>query len=87
MWREGSCCRIRAVRPHRVLRHMRPDQVLAYAMRASSASPAVGYLSLHNEQQKELIDAAFAPVTDNLVLPVQGTSRTSRKPRRRADPK
>jgi len=44
-------------------------------MRASSASPAAGYLSLHNEQQKELVEAAFAPLTDNLVMPVQGAGR------------
>jgi 2-oxoglutarate dehydrogenase E1 component len=69
---------------HYLLRHMREDQVLAYAMRASSASPAVGYTSLHNEQQKELVDAAFAKVTDNLVRPVQGTGRALRKPRRGA---
>ena len=69
---------------HYVLRHMRPDQVLGYAMRASSASPAVGYLALHNEQQKELLDAAFAPLTDNLVLPVQGTGRKPRKAKRGA---
>jgi 2-oxoglutarate dehydrogenase E1 component len=64
---------------HYILRHMRPDQVLGYAMRASSASPAAGYLQLHNEQQKALVDAAFAPLTDNLVLPVQGTGRKRRK--------
>jgi len=58
-----------------ILRHMREDQVLGHAMRASSASPAVGYSSLHNEQQKELVDAAFRPLTDNLVRPVQGTGR------------
>ena len=61
---------------------MRPDQILGYAMRHSSASPAAGYLSLHNEQQKELINAAFSPVTDNLVLPVQGVGKATRKPRR-----
>ncbi|MEX1074163.1 MAG: 2-oxoglutarate dehydrogenase E1 component, partial [Burkholderiales bacterium] len=60
---------------HYLLRHMRPDQVLAYAMRKSSASPAVGYLSLHLAQQKELIEAAFAPITDNVLLPVQGSAR------------
>ncbi len=60
---------------HYLLRHMRADQVLGYAMRASAASPAVGYLSLHSEQQKELLDAAFAELTDNLVLPVQGAGR------------
>src|SRR5688572_4822492 len=64
---------------HYLLRHMRADQVLAYAMRASSASPAAGYLSLHVEQQKELVDAAFAPLTDNLVMPVQGAGRKPRK--------
>jgi 2-oxoglutarate dehydrogenase E1 component len=64
---------------HYILRHMRPDQVLGYAMRASSASPAAGYLQLHNEQQKALVNAAFAPLTDNLVLPVQGAGRKRRK--------
>jgi 2-oxoglutarate dehydrogenase E1 component len=44
---------------HYLLRHMRPDQELSYAGRASSASPAVGYLQLHNEQQKELVEAAL----------------------------
>ena len=64
---------------HYILRHMRPGQVLGYAMRASSASPAAGYLQLHNEQQKALVNAAFAPLTDNLVLPVQGAGRKRRK--------
>jgi len=64
---------------HYILRHMRPDQVLGYAMRASSASPAAGYLQLHNEQQRALVQAAFAPLTDNLVLPVQGTGRKRMK--------
>jgi 2-oxoglutarate dehydrogenase E1 component len=45
---------------HYLLRHRRADQELAYAGRASSASPAVGYLQLHNEQQKELVDAALS---------------------------
>ena len=44
---------------HYMLRNMRPDQSLSYAGRASSASPAVGYLVKHNEQQKELVDAAL----------------------------
>ncbi|HUL96182.1 MAG TPA: 2-oxoglutarate dehydrogenase E1 component, partial [Usitatibacter sp.] len=43
---------------HYLLRHMRPEQTLSYAGRKSSASPAVGYLQLHNEQQKALVDAA-----------------------------
>ncbi|HXS51377.1 MAG TPA: 2-oxoglutarate dehydrogenase E1 component [Usitatibacter sp.] len=45
---------------HYLLRHMRPDQELTYAGRASSASPAVGYLQLHNEQQKALVEAALS---------------------------
>jgi 2-oxoglutarate dehydrogenase E1 component len=64
---------------HYILRHMRSEQVLGHAMRPSSASPAVGYSSLHNEQQKALVEAAFAPLTDNLVLPVQGTGRKRKK--------
>src|SRR3989441_732695 len=60
-----------------LLRHMREDQILAYSTRPSSASPAVGYASLHNEQQKELVDAAFRPATDNLVRPVQATGRAT----------
>jgi 2-oxoglutarate dehydrogenase E1 component len=46
---------------HYLLRHMRPDQQLHYAGRKSSASPAVGYLQLHQEQQKEFIEAALGP--------------------------
>ncbi len=44
---------------HYLLRHKRPDQVLGYALRPSSASPAVGYLAKHNLQQNELVAAAF----------------------------
>ncbi|HZP91403.1 MAG TPA: 2-oxoglutarate dehydrogenase E1 component [Burkholderiales bacterium] len=67
---------------HYLLRHMRPDQVLAYALRPSSASPAVGYYSLHIQQQKEVVDAAFREVTDNFVQPVQGAGKAMRKPRK-----
>ncbi len=44
---------------HYLLRHKRPNQVLGYALRPSSASPAVGYLAKHNLQQNELVAAAF----------------------------
>jgi 2-oxoglutarate dehydrogenase E1 component len=44
---------------HYLLRHMRKGMQLAYALRPSSAAPAAGYLSVHNEQQKAVIDAAF----------------------------
>jgi 2-oxoglutarate dehydrogenase E1 component len=45
---------------HYLLRHMRADQTLSYAGRDSAASPAVGYLQLHNEQQKALVEAALS---------------------------
>jgi 2-oxoglutarate dehydrogenase E1 component len=44
---------------HYLLRHLAPQQKLSYALRPSSASPAAGYLALHNEQQKAVIDAAL----------------------------
>ena len=44
---------------HYLLRHMLPTQKLSYALRPSSASPAAGYLALHNEQQKAVVDAAL----------------------------
>ncbi|HZF24327.1 MAG TPA: 2-oxoglutarate dehydrogenase E1 component, partial [Burkholderiales bacterium] len=66
---------------HYLLRHMRSDQLLGYALRPSSASPAVGYLSLHNQQQKEVVDAAFREIIDNYVLPVQRAGRAVRDPR------
>ncbi|MGH8704968.1 MAG: 2-oxoglutarate dehydrogenase E1 component [Burkholderiales bacterium] len=44
---------------HYLLRHMRDDQVLSYALRPSSSSPAAGYMALHVEQQKALLAAAF----------------------------
>ena len=44
---------------HYLLRHLRHGMRLDYALRPSSASPAAGYLSVHTEQQKAVIDAAF----------------------------
>ena len=32
---------------------------LTYAGRKASASPAVGYISVHNQQQKDLVDDAL----------------------------
>jgi 2-oxoglutarate dehydrogenase E1 component len=46
---------------HYLLRHLLEHQKLSYALRPSSASPAVGYSALHNEQQKAVIEAALAP--------------------------
>jgi 2-oxoglutarate dehydrogenase E1 component len=44
---------------HYLLRHMRGDQILSYALRPSSSSPAAGYMAMHLEQQKALVAAAF----------------------------
>ncbi len=44
---------------HYIHENMVDDQRLGYAGRAASASPAVGYAHLHQEQQKTLIEAAF----------------------------
>ena len=45
---------------HHLLENMSEGQKLGYAGRTASASPAVGYAHLHAEQQKALVDAAFA---------------------------
>ena len=44
---------------HYLAQHLRPDQKLRDALRPSSASPAVGYASMHAEQQRAVIDAAL----------------------------
>lgn len=44
---------------HYLMRHLTPQQKLTYALRPSSAAPAVGYMSVHVEQQKSLIGAAL----------------------------
>jgi 2-oxoglutarate dehydrogenase E1 component len=45
---------------HNIHENMQVGQKLGYAGRAASASPAVGYSHLHQDQQKALIEAAFA---------------------------
>lgn len=45
---------------HNIHENMLEGQRLGYAGRAASASPAVGYAHLHQDQQKTLVDAAFA---------------------------
>jgi 2-oxoglutarate dehydrogenase E1 component len=45
---------------HHLLENMNDGQKLGYAGRPASASPAVGYYAKHIEQQKALIDVAFA---------------------------
>ncbi|CAM4054848.1 2-oxoglutarate dehydrogenase E1 component [Kerstersia similis] len=44
---------------HHLYENMSAGQKLSYAGRPASASPAVGYLAKHNEQQKALIEQAF----------------------------
>ena len=44
---------------HYLLRHMKAEQVLGYALRPSSASPSDGYNAKHKIRQNELIVAAF----------------------------
>jgi 2-oxoglutarate dehydrogenase E1 component len=46
---------------HYLLRNMRQGMRLGYALRPTSASPAAGYLAVHTEQQKAVIEAAFRP--------------------------
>jgi 2-oxoglutarate dehydrogenase E1 component len=45
---------------HYINENMLDGQKLGYSGRAASASPAVGYSHLHQEQQKALVDGAFA---------------------------
>jgi 2-oxoglutarate dehydrogenase E1 component len=52
---------------HHLLEGMSESHKLGYAGRPASASPAVGYYAKHNEQQKALVDAAFAKLK-GLVL-------------------
>ncbi len=54
---------------HYLLRHMRKEMRLDYALRPSSASPAAGYLATHSEQQKAVIEAAFRPDLDVKNIP------------------
>jgi 2-oxoglutarate dehydrogenase E1 component len=45
---------------HYIHENMLDGQKLGYSGRAASASPAVGYSHLHQEQQKALVEGAFA---------------------------
>ena len=53
---QGAWYRLRAYLRNDIL----DKQVLAYAGRPISASPAVGYMSRHLAQQKQLVEDAFA---------------------------
>jgi len=52
---------------HNILENMSEGMRIAYAGRPASASPAVGYAHLHQEQQKSLINAAFAKLKGYVV--------------------
>ncbi|MDE2118698.1 MAG: 2-oxoglutarate dehydrogenase E1 component, partial [Betaproteobacteria bacterium] len=54
---------------HYLLRHLRSGMRLDYALRPSSAAPAAGYLAVHQEQQKAVIEAAFRGDLDNKPNP------------------
>jgi len=56
---------------HYLLRHLLPHQKLTYAGRDSWATPAAGYKSLHEKQQKELVSLAL---TVGAVSPADGTT-------------
>lgn len=53
---------------HHIYENMKEGQKLSYAGRNASSSPAVGYLAKHNEQQKALIEQAFASRLKGFVL-------------------
>ena len=44
---------------HHLYENMSEGQKLGYSGRPASASPAVGYLAKHQEQQKALVEQAF----------------------------
>ncbi len=54
---------------HYLLRHLRKGMRLDYALRPTSAAPAAGYLAVHQEQQKAVIEAAFRDDLDNKPNP------------------
>ena len=54
---------------HYLLRHLRKGMRLDYALRPSSAAPAAGYLAVHQEQQKAVIEAAFRPISTSRTNP------------------
>jgi 2-oxoglutarate dehydrogenase E1 component len=55
---------------HYLMRNLLPGQKLFYAGRESSATPAAGYKSLHDKQQKELVDQALTMSGGSLPLSV-----------------
>jgi len=52
---------------HNILENMIDGMKLSYAGRPASASPACGYAHLHQEQQKSLLNAAFAKLKGYVI--------------------
>ena len=52
---------------HNIMENMVDGTKLAYAGRPASASPACGYAHLHQEQQKSLLNAAFAKLKGYVI--------------------
>jgi len=52
---------------HNILENMSEGMKLAYAGRPASASPACGYAHLHQEQQKSLLNTAFAKLKGYVI--------------------
>jgi 2-oxoglutarate dehydrogenase E1 component len=52
---------------HNILEGMSDGMKLAYAGRPASASPACGYAHLHQEQQKSLLNTAFAKLKGYVI--------------------
>ncbi|HLU04208.1 MAG TPA: 2-oxoglutarate dehydrogenase E1 component, partial [Advenella sp.] len=53
---------------HHLYEDMSSGQRLGYAGRTASSSPAVGYMAKHIEQQKALVEQAFAPKLKGFIL-------------------
>jgi len=53
---------------HYIHENMLPSQKLGYSGRAASASPAVGYSHLHQEQQKMLVEGAFGKIKGFVLI-------------------
>ncbi|NYT86554.1 2-oxoglutarate dehydrogenase E1 component [Pollutimonas harenae] len=53
---------------HHLYENIADGQRLGYAGRSASASPAVGYLAKHQEQQRNLLEQALAPKFKSFML-------------------
>src|SRR5690606_18448378 len=53
---------------HHLYENMTAGQKLGYAGRPASASPAVGYLAKHQEQQRNLLEQAMSAKFKNFAL-------------------